>query len=114
MDGPPASREIAEGSSKGERTAPDFEALPASCRSAVERCVYYRLPSRADADDILQEAYLAAYQNFHTLDDPAAFKPGILRIARSKYRDCFQSLSKALEIPLWTGRRRAPCPIMQL
>ena len=100
MDDLPASRDNAEGSSKGERAVPDFEALLASCRSAVERCVYYRLPSRADADDVLQETYLAAYQKIHTLDDPAAFKPWILRIARNKCSDYFRSLAKALEISL--------------
>lgn len=42
----------------------EFEALLESQRPAIERFVRYRMPSQADADDVLQEVYLAAYRNF--------------------------------------------------
>ena len=42
----------------------EFEKQLDSVRIAVERFVRYRLPSQTDADDVLQEIYLTAYQRF--------------------------------------------------
>ena len=52
-----------------------FEALLASSKTAVERWVRSRLSSSADAEDILQETYLAAFQGFSALRNPDAFLP---------------------------------------
>ena len=38
----------------------DFEILLRGCTNFIERFVKYRLPSAFDADDVLQEVYLAA------------------------------------------------------
>ena len=40
----------------------EFEKLLSEVSSGVERFVRYRLPSQADADDVLQEIYLSAYR----------------------------------------------------
>ena len=61
-----------------------FEALLASSRTAVERWVKARVSSYADAEDILQETYLAAFQDFSDLRNQASFLPWILGIARRK------------------------------
>lgn len=80
----------------------DFEDLLAGCKSALERFVYYKLPVKADADDVIQEICLRAYQKFDTLRDKAVFKAWILGIARNACNDYFRAKAKQLEIPLET------------
>lgn len=41
-----------------------FESLLESERVSIERFVRFRISSKADADDILQEVFLTAYQKF--------------------------------------------------
>ena len=77
-----------------------FEALLASSKTAVERWVRSRLSSSADAEDILQETYLAAFQGFSTLRNPDAFLPWILGIARRKYADWCRIKTRRREILL--------------
>ena len=78
----------------------DFETLLAACRPAVERYVRFRVPERADAEDILQETYLAAFRAFPGLREQAAFKGWLLQIARNKVNDWFRTQAKRLELPL--------------
>ena len=68
----------------------DFEAMLAAHRRAVERFVRFRLPE-SDADDVLQETYIAAYESFETLRTRESFLPWMLSIARYKCRDYFRS-----------------------
>ena len=75
-----------------------FEALLASSKTAVERWVRSRLSSSADAEDILQETYLAAFQGFSALRNPDAFLPWILGIARRKYADWYRVQARRKEI----------------
>lgn len=77
-----------------------FEALLASARTAVERWVRARTGSAADAEDILQETYLAAFQGFPALRNPDAFLPWILGIARRKYADWYRRQVRRKEVPL--------------
>ena len=69
----------------------EFEKLLADVTSGVERFVRYRLPSQADADDVLQEVYISAYRNFPNLKNKDAFKPWIISIARNKCNDYFRA-----------------------
>ena len=49
-----------------------FEALLASGKTAVERWVRSRMSNSADAEDVLQETYLAAFQGFSALRNPGS------------------------------------------
>ena len=68
-----------------------FETLYAANRVAVERCVRYRIETRADADDVAQEIWLAAFRDFGKLKSPDSFKPWVLGIARHKIADYYRS-----------------------
>ncbi len=65
----------------------EFESLLKSERISVERFVRFRLNEKADADDILQEIYLTAYQKFPQLKNKDSFKAWIISIARNKCND---------------------------
>ena len=78
----------------------NFERLLAEHRTAAERYVRFRLSSRSDADDVLQEVYLTAYHRFEQLKNKDAFKAWLISIARSKCTDYFREKAAQLEIPL--------------
>ncbi len=78
----------------------NFDALLNANRSAVEHFVRFRLHSTEDADDVLQEVYLTAYQKFGQLKNSDAFRAWILSIARNKCNDLFRQKAARLEIPL--------------
>lgn len=77
-----------------------FECLLTEHRGAVERYVRFKLPSLTDAEDVLQDVYLTAYQKFGFLRDKAAFKPWLLSIARNKCNDYFRARGRRAEVPL--------------
>lgn len=77
-----------------------WEELFQGYRNAVERFVYFKIPIKADAEDILQEVFLTAFQKFSGLRDPLRFKAWMLSIARSKCADYYRSKTKSSEIPL--------------
>ena len=78
----------------------EFEKLLADVSSGIERFVRYRLPSQADADDVLQEVYLSAYRNFSGLKNKDAFKSWIISIARNKCNDYFRAKAAQMEISI--------------
>lgn len=78
----------------------DFTVLLEEYRNSVERFVKFRIPSQTDAEDVLQEAYLTAYQKFDQLRERTSFKPWILSIARNKCNDYFRLKAKRMEILL--------------
>lgn len=78
----------------------DFEKLLEINRSSVERFVRFRLNSKADADDVLQEVYLIAYQKFWQLKNKDSFKAWIISIARNKCNDYFRDKACRLEVPI--------------
>ena len=80
-----------------------FEALLSEHRGSVERLVKFRLPSNADAEDVLQEIWLTACRSFHTLRDPARFRPWIFQIARNRCNDYFRESVKNAAAPIETG-----------
>lgn len=77
-----------------------FEALLQEHRRGVERFVKFRIASPADAEDILQEVYLTAFQRFWQLKQPETFQAWLLSIARSKCGDYFRKQARRLEIPI--------------
>ena len=77
----------------------EFEQLLEANRLGVERWVKFHV-SGPDAEDILQESYLAAYQAFPRLQDKAAFRPWLLSIARNKWRDWYRKQARRPETPM--------------
>lgn len=75
----------------------DFEKLLNAERVSVERFVRFRLHSREDADDVLQEIYLAAYQKFAQLKNRDSFKAWLISIARNKYNDYYRKKAALFE-----------------
>ena len=61
----------------------------------LQRFVYYRLPSRADADDVLQEIALAVLSAKDAPTDAQRGKAWLLGIARHKCADYFRKAYKA-------------------
>ncbi len=78
----------------------EFEALLAAERTAVERFVKFKISSKEDAEDVLQEVYLTAYSKFGQLQNRNAFKAWLISIARNKCNDYFRKAAAALEIPI--------------
>ena len=77
-----------------------FETLLGECIGAVERFVNFKLPSKADADDVLQEVLMSAFRKAATLKDEASFKAWMIRIAQNKCNDFYRACAKQFEIPL--------------
>ncbi|MBQ8382286.1 MAG: RNA polymerase sigma factor [Clostridia bacterium] len=61
-----------------------FEQLLKRHRIVVERYINYRMPTTHDADDVIQETYLAAFEHFSDLQNHDFFKQWILTIARNQ------------------------------
>ena len=78
----------------------EFEALLASGKTPVERWVRARMSNPADAEDVLQEIWIAAFRGFPELRNPDAFLPWILGIARRKYADWVRAQVRRREIPV--------------
>ena len=78
----------------------EFEKLLEAERASVERFVRFRLNSKADADDVLQEVFLVACQKFYQLNNKGSFKAWIISIARNKCNDYFRKKATQYEIPI--------------
>lgn len=78
----------------------EFEQMLLGCKGPVERYVKFRLSNLTDAEDVLQEVYLVAYQQYGTLRDKSRFKAWLLQIAKNKCKDYFRKKLKAEEISL--------------
>lgn len=77
-----------------------FEELLQAERVSVERFVRFRLSSKADAEDLLQDVYLTACQKFPQLRRKDSFKAWMISIARNKCNDYFRRKAAQYEIPL--------------
>ncbi len=63
------------------------EQLVEEYQEAIFRMVYYRIRSRMDAEDITQEIFIKAFENFHKLRDVERFRPWLFSIAVNRVRD---------------------------
>ena len=89
---------------------PPFEALLNKHYIAVERYIHFRLPHSYDADDVIQETYIAAYLGFEKLRDKELFKPWILSIARNQCNLWFRKNQGDHLLPLDSlPETAAPC-----
>jgi RNA polymerase sigma factor (sigma-70 family) len=77
-----------------------FEALLAPCRGALERFVFYKTPSRADGEDVLQETLLAAFRKRDSLRNSDSFKAWLMQIAANQIREFYRRRAKLDELPL--------------
>lgn len=75
----------------------EFERLLRENRNAVERYVKFKIPV-SEAEDVLQEVYLAAYLGFERLENRDSFKAWIVGIARNKCRDRYREMARELEL----------------
>ena len=78
----------------------EFKKMLEAERMSVERFVRFRLSSKADADDVLQEIFLSAYQKLPQLKNKGAFKAWMISIARNKCNDYFRKKAAQYEIPI--------------
>lgn len=78
----------------------EFDKMLSMERASVERFVRFRLGSREDAEDVLQEIYFTAYRKFFQLKNRDSFKAWILSIARNKCSDYFRRKALCLEVPV--------------
>lgn len=78
----------------------EFELLLEAERVSVERFVRFRIRSKVDAEDVLQEVFLTAYQKFPQVKNKDAFKAWIISIARNKCNDYFRKKATQYEIPI--------------
>lgn len=78
----------------------EFEELLEAERGAVERLVRFRLNSKPDAEDVLQEIFFTAYQKFPQLKNQDSFRAWIISIARNKCNDYFRKMAMQYEIPI--------------
>ena len=69
--------------------------LLASSKTSVERWIKAHIGNRADAEDVLQDTCLAAFQGFSGLQNKASFLPWILGIARRKCADWYRAQAKS-------------------
>jgi RNA polymerase sigma-70 factor (ECF subfamily) len=82
----------------GNRSA--FAQLIGQFQADVFRMVYYRIRSRADAEDIAQDVFLKAYQKISSIKDASRFRGWLFSITLNRIRDFqrkkrFRSLFKA-------------------
>lgn len=78
----------------------EFEAMLKNEQGAIQRFVRYKISSKEDTEDILQEVYILGYQKFEQLQNKTLFKSWMLSIARNKCNDYFRQKAKQLEIPI--------------
>lgn len=64
-------------------------------RGAIERLVYCKVPTVEDAEDVLQEIWLCAWENRARLLDQSKQKAWLLGIARHKIADYYRGQAKA-------------------
>ncbi len=78
----------------------DFEQLLKAERKSVERYVKFRISSRDDADDVIQEIFLSAYSKFPTLKNKDCFKAWIISISKNKCNDYFRKKAGQCDISI--------------
>lgn len=84
-----------------------FEQLLKEYGVCAERFVKFKIPIKVDAEDVLQEVYTLAYQNFEQLKNKDSFKFWLLSIARNKCNDYFRKQAVRLEVPIEALERTA-------
>ena len=85
---------------QGGDNVDDFEKLLRENLVPLQRYVNFKIGSRHDAEDIIQDVCLSATLKFGTLGDPAAFKAWLIGIARHKCMDYYRQKATNMNISL--------------
>ena len=78
-------KHLAEQALSGKKTS--MEHLMEHFYNDIFRLVYYRLPTRMDAEDLTQEIFMQMTKSLPSLKDSSLFKPWLFRIALNRVRD---------------------------
>ncbi len=93
---------LVERAARGDAAA--FGRLYRAHLDHVYRLVVFHLGHTRDADDLVQDVFLKAYQSIGTLRDPARFRFWLLKIAHNRVRNYFRGRSRCPEMePLDTA-----------
>lgn len=76
----------------------EFSLLLNSCKDSIERFVYYKMPNKYDAEDVLQEVFIIGYNSFNKLESKDKFKSWMISIAANKCNDFYRKRFKVLEV----------------
>jgi len=76
----------------------EFERMYSDCYSALQRYCYFKLPCKADGDDVLQEVALSAWKNRESIRSTGSFKTWLMQIATNKIRDFYRRRAKDLNV----------------
>ena len=75
----------------------DFEELLREYGKSAEAYVRYKVSSREDAEDILQETYVRAFSSLDSLNSDESFRPWLISIARNKVNDYYRKKAETEE-----------------
>ena len=78
----------------------EFEKLLSEHKCAIERFVKFKIESIHDAEDILQDVYLTAYQKYDSLENKESFKAWCISIACNKCIDYYRFSAQAMCVPI--------------
>ena len=78
----------------------EFEAMLKANMQPLERYVKYKISSKRDAEDVLQEVCLAAMMQRESLQNKSAFKAWLVGIASHKCSDYYRRKAKDIHVPL--------------
>jgi len=92
----PADTELVRRTLAGDRGS--FEQLIRRYMGAVYALALREAPRQSDAEDIAQETFVKAYNRLAELEDPAAFRGWVRRIAVNLARDAGRRKSRRMEI----------------
>lgn len=76
-----------------------FEELLSKYGKGAETYVKYKVSVKEDAEDILQETYVQAFNSIDSLKDEEAFRPWLISIARNKVNDYYRKKADVAEVP---------------
>ena len=84
-----------------------FSELLGECCGALARLVHFKISSYADAEDVIQEACVAAYRNFGQLRNERLFRGWLLQIGRNRIADYYRRRGRDREDTVETVPERA-------
>ena len=75
-----------------------FEAMLAEHKGDIERFIFFKTPTKADGEDVLQEVFLSAYKNCGSLRDETKCKAWLLSIAANRVKDFYRQRAARAEL----------------